>query len=107
MVEAAARRRRIKERKRKRRKRREEKRGRKEGKWVRPYSPENTASRPIREVKQVQAGPVLGWETTWEPSVLYSFCSPLFSSLLAPSSFLLLLPRLGLAWLGLAWLVIV
>jgi hypothetical protein len=37
---------------------------------LRPYLGECTASRPICEVKLLQAFLVLGWETTWEPGVL-------------------------------------
>ena len=34
--------------------------------WLRPYTLENTGSRPISEVKLVMAQSVLWWGTTWE-----------------------------------------
>ena len=40
---------------------------------IRPYSVECTRSRSISEVKQLQAGLVLGWVTAWEYLVLYPF----------------------------------
>ena len=40
---------------------------------IRPYSVECTRSRSISEVKQPQAGLVLGWVTAWEYPVLYPF----------------------------------
>ena len=39
----------------------------------------NAGSRPISEAKQPWACPVLGWGTTGEAHVLYSFSSKLFS----------------------------
>ena len=41
--------------------------------WIRPYSVEYTPSRSIWEVKQLQAGLVLGWVTAWEFPVPYPF----------------------------------
>ena len=41
--------------------------------WIRPYSVECTRSRSISEVKQLQAGLVLGWVTAWEYPVPYPF----------------------------------
>ena len=41
--------------------------------WIRPYSVEYTRSRSISEVKQLQAGLVLGWVTAWESPVPYPF----------------------------------
>ena len=40
---------------------------------IRPYSVECTRSRSISEVKQLQAGLVLGWVTAWEYPVPYPF----------------------------------
>ena len=40
---------------------------------IRPYSVEYTRSRSISEVKQPQAGLVLGWVTAWESPVPYPF----------------------------------
>ena len=40
---------------------------------VRPYYRESTWTRLISEVKPCQAALVLGWATTWEPAVLYTF----------------------------------
>ena len=40
---------------------------------IRPYSVECTRSRSISEVKQPQAGLVLGWVTAWESPVQYPF----------------------------------
>ena len=40
---------------------------------IRPYSVEYTRSRSISEVKQLQAGLVLGWVTAWEFPVPYPF----------------------------------
>lgn len=40
---------------------------------IRPYSVECTRSRSISEVKQPQAGLVLGWVTAWEYPVSYPF----------------------------------
>ena len=40
---------------------------------IRPYSTEYTRSRSISEVKQSQAGLVLGWVTAWEFPVPYPF----------------------------------
>ena len=37
---------------------------------LRPYHTECTGSRPITEVKQCWACPVLGWVTAWEQQVL-------------------------------------
>ena len=37
---------------------------------LRPYHAEYTSSRPITEVKQRRACPVLGWVTAWEQQVL-------------------------------------
>src|SRR5678816_1026997 len=39
----------------------------------RPYHVENTASRPISEVKQGCVWLVLGWETAWEHQILLAF----------------------------------
>ena len=39
------------------------------GSWLRPYSAESTPSRPIREVKLLQASSVLWSETTREYEV--------------------------------------
>ena len=39
----------------------------------RPYHAENTASRPISEVKQRWVWLVLGWETAWEHRMLLAF----------------------------------
>ena len=39
-------------------------------KCLRPYHTECTGSRPITEVKQCWACPVLGWVTAWEQQVL-------------------------------------
>ena len=43
------------------------------GSHIRPYYPENTASRPICEVKQGQVRLVLAWGTSWEVRMLYIF----------------------------------
>ena len=43
--------------------------------WIRPYSVEYTPSRSIWEVKQLQAGLVLGWVTAWEFPVPYPFAN--------------------------------
>ena len=40
---------------------------------IRPHYPENTASRPICEVKQGQVRLVLAWGTSWEVRMLYIF----------------------------------
>ena len=42
--------------------------------WIRPNSAESTTSRPICEVKQLQAWIVLRSVMTREPQVLYPFC---------------------------------
>ena len=39
----------------------------------RPYHVENTASRPISEVKQRRVWSVLGWVTAWEHQMLLAF----------------------------------
>ena len=48
--------------------------------WIRPYSVECTRSRSISEVKQPQAGLVLGWVTAWESPVPYPFHLGLFNA---------------------------
>jgi hypothetical protein len=48
---------------------------------IRPYSVECTRSRSISEVKQPQAGLVLGWVTAWESPVQYPFFQ-IFSKLI-------------------------
>ena len=50
---------------------------------IRPYSDsvEYTRSRSISEVKQLQAGLVLGWVTAWESPVPYPFLDFFFDSL--------------------------
>ena len=48
--------------------------------WMRPYSVECTRSRSISEVKQPQAGLVLGWVTAWESPVPYPYEFSLFNA---------------------------
>ena len=52
----------------------------------RPYHVENTASRPISEVKQRRVWSVLGWVTAWEHQMLLAF---FFNELMCSAIFLL------------------
>ena len=56
------------------------------GGWIRPYSVEYTPSRSIWEVKQLQAGLVLGWVTAWEFPVPYPFVNYFRSDMIAETA---------------------